>query len=450
MTGCLERPDRVLPGMRRCACLILAGLFFSAPWSLAHAASKPISKKDRLSLAGLGTLSGQFRDYDFYRWYEGLEAPPDAYANGVAGLFNFRSLRFGGHWRVAASFYVAEDLFGLNNSHAARTDVTLFGTSNIQSLGQAYLSYASRTWALSAGDKMIETPWMGPSDSRLIPATYQGLFGTWRPIRGLTFMALRVFRWKSRTSSNFSATNLYNRAGVAGIYGGEGTPAVGLTRNTGTLALGSQWDQGSVNSSFWYYHFYGFAEMAYGSGQVTVPFARGSHLLAGIQLMREWSSGHTLLEAPVSSTVYGAEVGVRSGATQITLGYDKIPQSTGVFHEGGIVSPYSAGYATDPLYTTSMTAGLVEKAPGEAAKLALTQFFGNTFRLILSEAGYWTAPLFPDTHETDLDVTWYGAQTLRGLSIRNRLGIVTGLDGAFGGPNLGTFLYERIMIQYRF
>ncbi len=406
----------------------------------------------RLSLGSAGTLTGRFRDYDFSRWYENSAAPIDQHANGLAGLFNFRSRRFGGHWRGYASFYVATDLFGINNSQMdyRALDTTLFGTHTLQSLGQAYLTYQQAGFQIGGGAFPLNTPWMGSSDSRLIPATYEGFFGRWNPAPGWTLEAIREFRWKSRTSSRFSATNLYNSAGVAGIYGGTPDPTVGGTRNPGTFALGSTWAWKTVRADLWYYDFYHFAQMAYGSGSLHLSLQGTDFLIIGIQGLREWSQNSTSLGVPVASSAYGAEVGLGFSASRLILSYDRIPRAVTGFRNGGVVSPYTSGYATDPLYTTSMTAGLVEKGPGQALKLAWIQFFEHSFRVILSEAGYWTTPAYPNTHETDIDVTWFAGGPWRGLSIRNRLGIVTGINGQYGTPDLGTFLYERLMLQYRF
>jgi hypothetical protein len=429
--------------------LAVAGL---ASIPLAVARSTKHSHHRRLTLGNLGTLTGRFRDYDFARWYENSSAPLDQHANGLAGLFNFRSRRFGGHWRGHASFYVATDLFGVNNSQMdyRALDTTLFGTHTLQSLGQAYLTYQQADFQIGGGAFPLNTPWMGSSDSRLIPATYEGLFGRWSPAPGWTLEAIREFRWKSRTSSRFSATNLYNSAGVADIYGGTPDPAVGNSRNPGTLALGSAWVQKTVRANLWYYDFYHFAQMAYGSGSLHLPLQGTSFLVVGIQGLREWSQHSTSLGIPVSSSVYGAEIGLGFASSRLILSYDRIPQAVNDFRNGAVVSPYTSGYATDPLYTTSMTAGLVEKGPGQALKLAWTQFLEHSFRIILSEAGYWTTPSYPDTHETDVDLTWFAGGLLRGLSVRNRLGIVTGINGQYGTPDLGTFLYERLMFQYRF
>jgi hypothetical protein len=49
--------------------------------------------------------------------------------------------------------------------------------------------------------------------------------------------------------------------------------------------------------------------------------------------------------------------------------YNKVEQETGsAIGDGSIISPFTASYATDPLYTTSMIRGLVEAGPGHARR----------------------------------------------------------------------------------
>ncbi len=404
-------------------------------------------------LPGFGTLTGEFRDYDFSRWYTSPSSPANQHANALGGLFNFRSIRFAGGFRAGLSFYDATDIFGLNDTQGSYRflDTTLYGTQSIQSLGQAFLSYQRGSLMVKGGAEEISTPWMGASDSRMVPATYEAILSRWQVRSGLSVEAIREFRWKSRTSSRFSATTLYNTNGFAGIYGGEPNAQVGYETNPGTLALGTELNRYGMQGGLWYYHFYGLAQMVYGSDSLHLPVDRNLSLSLAIQALHEWSPVTNLLHASVSSTAYGASLGFGSHTNRLTLSFDRIPVNPAAFHAGDLASPYSAGYATDPLYTTSMIAGLVEKSSGEAAKIGWEDFMmDHTLRLILSEARYWTGPAFPDTSETDLDATWFARGALRGFSLRNRLGVLKGLNGQDGSPNLGTFLYDRIMVTYRF
>lgn len=62
----------------------------------------------------------------------------------------------------------------------------------------------------------------------------------------------------------------------------------------------------------------------------------------------------------------GADAGVAYASARCDVSYNRVEKQVGAVGEGAIISPYAAGYATDPLYTTSMIRGLLEQGPGHA------------------------------------------------------------------------------------
>lgn len=396
-------------------------------------------------------VRGLLRFYDFARLYEAPQAPADQHATAIGGMIDLQAHPFDSprlHAHVA--FWDAQGIPAFENHEDddTRFDPTLYGLSPVHALAVASVGWQKGPWSLSLGDRLLETPWMGPSDSRMIPASYQGVtVGFTRP--GWHLLILRVTRWKSRTSDTYSATTLYNTAGTSGIEGGSPVAAVGARTTPGTFALGLGGSGSAIDPSIWYYVFDEYAHLLYAT--VAVPPGH-SPLAPGwrLQALREWSQGNTLLATPVDSWAWGGEVLVPTGLAHlgVVLAFDRIVPRSGAFASGGIVSPYSAGYATDPLYTTSMIAGLVEKGPGSAVKIGIAERrLEPTLRMTLSWARYFTAPRATDTSETDLDLTWWPRGVGQGLSLRNRLGILTGL--APPSP-YGTFLYERFMLAYAF
>jgi hypothetical protein len=425
--------------------------------ALAWSAASPVMARpscprgDRLP-HGWACLRGLLRVYDFARLYRAAEAPPDQHALAVGGMLDLRSRPFFIRGlRARATFWDAQGIPALENrtGNDSRFDATLYGLRPVRTLAQAYLSWHEGTWRLAVGNQVLDTPWTPSSDSRMVPAAYQGARLETR-LGGWGIEVLRVTRWKSRTSEGFSATTLYNATGTAGIEGGFPEAAVGTQRTPGAFALGMHSPPGAARFGFWYYDFDEYAHLAYatltGSPPSRSPWRPGWK----IQTLREWSVGSTLLGAPVDVWGAGAEFLVPTDLRELalTLGVDRIVPRSGGFDEGGVVSPYSAGYAADPLYTTSMISGLVEKGPGSAVRLAVTDRpAGTRTRLILSWARYLTAPHVPDTSETDLDVTWWPPAAAGRLSLRNRFGILTGLTPP---SRLGVFLYERLMFALRF
>jgi hypothetical protein len=150
-----------------------------------------------------------------------------------------------------------------------------------------------------------------------------------------------------------------------------------------------------------------------------------------------------------------------------------IPNGNGTYSlvYGGFASPYTYSYATDPLFTTSLTQGMADRgAPGSSEKLMLTYTSTNK-RLVLSvsqayyDYGISTAVAnFPDTTmETNGDAMYYmnpvGRGPYHGLLLRYRYGVRTddhssamNYPGTFG-PYYGSlpyFVYNRAQLEYDF
>jgi hypothetical protein len=397
--------------------------------------------------AGTGFLSGMhvsgmLRAYDFTRYFSG--SPPNRRAFAVGGGINLRSGTFH-HVSADATFYTAHSL-GLNPANHAYVDGTLAGYGSIDTFGQAYLQYQRDAVLLRAGDQLIKTPWINPGDSRIVPETYQGLLAAFRPLPGLVVSALRITRFKSRTSDGFSSTNLYNATANHNIGGIGGLP--GRTE-PGAAALGARYQTAGLKVAAWGYEFYDLAKMGWAEGSYTFGGPGGLRPLVGAQLVRETGAGGAYLGA-VNANVYGAVAGVRRHRDLLTLGYDVVPAHPGTFANGDLVSPYTSGYATDPLYTTSIIQSLVDnRTSGHAWKVSATAFLlHHRLRAILSYARYISArtALYTASHtsETNIDLTYFLQGALKGLSVRDRLAIAENM------PVLHQFIYNRVMLQYQF
>jgi len=387
-------------------------------------------------------VTGDLRAYDFTRHYSGPVAGQQAFSLG--GAINVLTGSVDG-FSLGASFYTAHSL-GLNNTNYALVDGTLAGSGSINALGQAFLQYQNSRVLVRAGDQLLATPWINASDSRMIPATYQGIFASVKPVTGLTVSALRITRFKSRTSDEFSQTDLYNSTGIFNV-GGTG----GLAGKTepGAAAVGADYHMGGLKVATWGYEFYDLATLGDVQGSYTLPGVGAFKPFVGGQFIRETGAGAQYL-GNVDATVYGAVVGIKHHSDELSLGYNDLPAHPGAFGNGDIVSPYTTGYATDPLYTTSMIQGMVDrKTTGHAVKVAATTFLmQRKIRLIASFADYFNTvtPSYTSarTNEADLDLTYFMGGTLKGLSIRDRIGVAHNL------PVIHQFVYNRVMVEYDF
>ncbi len=420
------------------ACLCFSVQFFQAAFADTNAYDDAFDNFIKNTV-----INGDIRNYYFSRDYTNPDASNQA-AYSLGGNLRILTAPILGGFQLGAGIYTAQDL-GMDNNNPKKVDQSLPGVP-VTVLGQAYLQYQNSRILIRGGDQLINTPWMNAADSRMIPATYRGIYGSWSPQENMSFIALRIFDFKSRISDSFSATNLYTPDN-------SGTPIHGLAGDTfaGAQAVGATYKTGAINSQLWGYQFFDFGKLLYADAQYTFAQSANLHPFIGIQGLKEWGDGNDILQQVSSdaadATAFGAQIGLDNPRVRFTTSYNKIFQANGAYNNGDIVSPYTSGYASDPLYTTSMLAGLVEKSSGDAVKIAATVFaFDKQIQFTTSFARYFTAPNTPNTNETDFDLTYTFPKSSRfkGLSIRNRFGILT------GNTSLGTFYANRLMLQYSF
>lgn len=405
------------------------------------------------------TISGAIRAYNFNKFF-GAPTIPNARAFALGALVNLKTAPFLTGFRVGASFYSANSL-GLNSlSHPAITDPTLMGyNSSLNAFGQAYIQYSkTHIGEVRVGDQSINTPWMNSSDSRMIPATYQAVQIAITALPAVTLYFLREFRWKSKTSSAFYRDNLYYQPASAGTsWGGVGGLPPNAPTTSGTLAAGATWHlQNTLNATSWYYDFYGFTHLYYASAAYTVPGHSLITPLLGVQYARETEASgllnnvriNTQAGRGVDATAYGAITGLNTPDGQITMSYNSLAQHQGSIGGGALISPYTAGYTSDPLYTTSMLRGLVELGPGHAWKIRYTvPVVRRKWYVTTAYARYYTY-YYGTAEDTYLDVSYAPGRRWRGLSIRDRVEMARGGHGLTPGNRY--FVYNRIMLQYTF
>lgn len=388
-------------------------------------------------------ISGDIRSYYFIRDYSNPNTTDQA-TYSLGGELRVLTPAILGGFQLGASLYTAQDL-GLNSDNSKAVDKTL-PPGPLTVLGQAYLQYSNSKFLVRGGDQLINTPWMNAADSRMIPNTFRGIYASWTPQQNLSFIAMRMFDFKSRTSDTFNGTNLYNPENPGG------TAISGLQGETfsGAQAVAMTYKNHAFNSQLWAYQFFDFAKLLYGDLQYTFNQQGSLHPFIGAQFVKEWGDGDNVLEQESSgaadATALGAQLGLENERFRLALSYNKIFSVEDAYNNGDIVSPYTTGYASDPLYTTSMLGGLVEKSTGDAVKIAGTLFALNKqLQFTSSFAQYFTEPNTPNTNETDFDITYTFSKSshLSGLSIRNRLGF---LNGTTTGDNYS----DRLMLQFNF
>lgn len=383
-------------------------------------------------------VSGNIRAYSFSRNYNSQMT--DLRSSSLGGKLKIETANadgFGG----ALGMYFAQDI-GLNNHTQNNKYINplLMGTNyGLYTLGEAYLQYKKADFLTRVGNQSIDNPWINPSDGFMIPNFYQAGIVSFQPAEGVQLEAERILRFKNRTASGFSNSNLFTLPYDNPHFTGT---------DNGASVLGMTYKGERINAKTWLYRFNDFANMAYLQGGYKWQRA-GISPFADFQFMRETGDGAQLLGA-VDSKAYGAKLGgalpEKSGS--VFIAYNRVPANpvAGVSN-GNLLSPYTQVYNTDPLFTTVMNYGLVSsRGAGNAWKL------GSNLKLLdekldaeLSYSRYNTNPYVANVDAYMLDLSYRLDGTLKGLTIRDRLGI------EHGNPNWGgSYVDNRIMLQYGF
>jgi hypothetical protein len=386
-------------------------------------------------------ISGKLRMYDFTRNYATPNLPQQT-AFALGGNINLLTpdLYFKG-LQADVDFYTAHTLLGLNSSNPALVDRTLGESINV--LGQAYLQYGYHDFLVKAGRQIIDTPWINPSDSRMIPNSYQGVYVSYQPIKSVKLTALRLFEFKDRISDSFSDINLYNPEAM-----GDVIPKLADVRDRGAAAIGGEYKNKNLDSQLWYYQFYDFSKLVYADGEYDFTPCSAITPFVGAQVLRETADGRNYIAHftgdSVDSSAYGLLLGVKNNYFKLSMGYNRIFEDNSSFKHGDIISPYTAGYATDPLYTTSMIAGLVEKGAGDAIKASGSLFLLDKKLTLTGSYAKYFVPNNNNTQEINGDVKYSFDGKLKGFSVRDRVGVL------YNDVRLGRFIYNRVMLEYAF
>lgn len=379
-----------------------------------------------------GNTSGNIRLYYFTKDFsENAPQLIDQGAISFGGKLHFETDPLAGI-TGGVSFYTANGL-GLNPDNPAEVDATLPGKT-INVLGEAYVQYNSSTMAFTLGRQEITTPFAHQSDARMIPVTFEAASFNYK-LSDLSIGANYLTKVKDRVSDRFVNTGLY----ATTLY-----KVVAPTDTGGIPVLSLVYDDKSVKFQVWNYYLSDLFNLAFMQGDYIFN-AKNVKPFVSAQFVREWDVGSHLL-GQVDSTAYGVLVGIKKGQSGLTAGFNYVPFQAGAFRNGGVLSPYTL--ATDPLYTTSMTAGLVEKSTafaGKAYKIG-GSYALESWLLLVSYAKYDLNdnPGGKNSSEVDFDATYNFQGWLQGLSARNRLGVV---NSQVASEKL---IYNRIQLQYKF
>ncbi|HET9095395.1 MAG TPA: hypothetical protein VFN37_01930 [Candidatus Baltobacteraceae bacterium] len=464
------------------------------------------------------TYSGYVRAYYFTRtnFPQFTKTQNQASENQAVNLH--AGYDFGGGFSVAGSYLYANPF---NNCEDPVSHVTkgspcykgrTFGSTGgtdpddtlpgykMSTLYEAYLQYKNPSIFLRLGDQVINTPWANSSDSRLKPVAFRGGDFSYKLDKSWTLEAMYMNRWEDRVASDFTNTTILTQNGLypdAGGVGNTGIKPGGWITNNGFYYGRAGYAGGALSANVYYYGFDQIANAIWADAKFTAK-TYGKPFLA-LQGGSEANTG-TSLAGKIDSQIFGIQAGYSPwNNVDLSIGADFIPvksdsltlplgttcaanheikgtlmyflpaggtpncvpgatPGTATLYYGGWASPYTDSYATDQLFDTSISQGMVDRrSPGSGVKLAGTFYTDRKqVRLIASHAWYvygnGTVGISP-TQETDIDATYFfskvGKGAYHGFSLRHRYAERTqSFTAPFGG--LPDFIYNRTQLEYDF
>lgn len=298
-----------------------------------------------------------------------------------------------------------------------------------------------------AGWLYITTPWVTSSYAEGIQQpTYQGVLLNYQMTRNILWTGMALNGYMPVSATGFSSLTMYN----PNYNSITQTPNIQGASSPGTYALGMQYGANTDwNANLWGYQFLNYVNLLYGDSKYTWNLSNNNTFFtlaaqAGIEGADTANNAFAQngYGTPQSNLV-GLQAGFNYDWVGIYASYNNTWGPSTAYQGGGFVSPYTNDYGIDPMYTSSLLSGLVEKSAGQAVKLAPSfTLFSRNLTLTPSYTQYWTSPS-PNSNEWDL-YAHYTLPEAKGLSF-------TGFFAYLQQPPQGTIgnaTYAEIMTSY--
>lgn len=300
------------------------------------------------------------------------------------------------------------------------------------------------------------SPWLAQSyvNNMMAPlATYQGALVNIHPGGGWLITALG-FNAAMPIGENggYTGRTFYNKSYInSGIF----NPTNLSDTSNGTVALGanySAWNN-NYNLRLWGYNFENYGSILY--ADTSIKFNPIEDL--GFSVAAQGGSNNDSLNngnafisngyGQISSNFVGIQGGLTYKWLGVNLAYNSIWGPQSAYGNGGIVSPYSYGAATDPLYTTPYMLGLVDMGTaGSAYKLSLPlTFMSGNLTVSPAYTQFYTSQLiWQGTKEYDLTVN-YAVPEIKGLNV---FAAYAYQSIPFTSQNIGSNFVTQLFLSY--
>jgi len=336
-----------------------------------------------------------------------------------------------------------------------------YGTTGIIFPTQAYADWEYKdAFEITGGNILLTTPWVN-SISSFPGATYanqnntfQGVTANLQVMPNLLLTGFRVFSYLQFPDNGFSSTTLYNTMGGP-------LQNMGSTSTPGATGAGATWNPSSnYTLNAWFYQFYDYADMWYADNNYHLPLSTATSFDFGVQALTQNANGSSIPAntlAPGSSTqnlggVSGNAVGmkfaVNVGHNTVTLAYNNVFGANGSYLNGGIVTPYTFGLETDPLYTTPALNSIAELGSGSAYLIKDSMsFLDNSLKASLAFSQFFVNQVYATQANqiTEYDAALQYTIPNTTLNFWSRLVYVSQPDYAGG-----SFLQPRLIVNYTF
>jgi len=399
---------------------------------------------------------------------------------------------------------------------------------------ETYVAYKDDHWKGTAGDFLFNSPWAAAYDAtRVKPQSYQGAQTGYDLGNGVGLDVAEIWAFQGRTSNSFTNNTMLTGypAGGGGIASNIYVPCkssacTGISTSGFTYGHAGYAPKDSPYSiNGYFYGFHDIATMFYGDARYTF---NTTQLKPYVALQGGWEvNGGQSVIGKINSQLIGVQLGVNATKNVLVTGsFDDVPwqtdsvptayltsinwtcsnsnyqlktangtishtlpyflpidagqcyqnkNGTTSIYYGGWASPYSDSYATDPVFTSSISQGMVDRrAPGTSWKVAGTFTSDNRrFVFVATDAwyNYGNAVAPENTNEWDLDGTYRFSPVpktglYKGLQLRYRY-MQRSLSNTFCGDSgtscpagatvgstylggLPLFKYNRAQLEYDF
>lgn len=291
------------------------------------------------------------------------------------------------------------------------------------------------------------SPWMTYyQNNALNMVTYQGAIVNVNPGGGWSLSAFAINGAQLLGENGFSQETMYN----SDFDYGTGTTDIGNRGTPSTFAMGANWSSsgGMLDARLWGYQFTDYANMAYADTTIKLPVNDDLGFTLGFQGAMQGAngSGNILNDSgygsSVDSNMLGAQLGFNYSILGLQLGYNNIWGPSDAYQSGGLISPYTYQYATDPLFTTGWIQGMVERSAGQAYKVAPSLSILDNNLVITPSYQYYATTIIPASSEYDLQIS-YNIPEIKGLTVFGGYGYLTNVND--DGDNV---YQAQLMLSY--